>query len=243
MLNLFLSILPGILIIIYVYKKDKHEQEPYKYIIICVLLGMLSCLPAILGTIFMQNITGSSNDSMNIISVGLYAFGAVAFSEELAKFIFLRYYIYRQSEFDEPMDGIVYGVAIGMGFAILENVLYVSQGGLQVALLRMFTAVPGHAAFGVFMGYYVGLAKFATTATETKTLLMKGLLSAIAIHGVYDFFLFQDNFAGLSFLAFAVLILGISMSRKLIKMHVDNSPHRNDIDNEENHMQHLIDDK
>ena len=228
MLNLILSILPGVLIIIYIYKRDKHEREPYRYILICVLLGMLSCIPAIAGTLSVEAMMGVNNPSAskNMMTVATYAFIAVALSEEFAKFLFLRFYIYRKPEFDEPMDGIVYAVTISMGFAILENVLYVLEGGLHVAILRMFTAVPGHAAFGVIMGYYVGLAKFESDQVKSTRLMLQGLLFAAFVHGAYDFFLFQNNYAALSILAFVVLIVGVYMSKKLIKEHVDNSPHR-----------------
>ena len=112
-----------------------------------------------------------------------------------------------------------------MGFAILENILYVAQGGLSLAILRMFTAVPGHAAFGVIMGYYVGLAKF--DKNNQVRLLTQGVIFAAIVHGAYDFFLFQNNFAALTLLAFVVLIYGIRLSSKLIKLHQENSPHTN----------------
>ena len=80
----------------------------------------------------------------------------VALTEE-AKFIALRYYAFRNKNFNEPFDGIIYAVYISMGFAFV-NILYVSQGGMQVAILRTFTAVPAHAMFAVMMGYYAGLA-------------------------------------------------------------------------------------
>ena len=122
------------------------------------------------------------------------------------------------------MDGIVYAVVIGMGFAILENILYVSQLGMSVAFYRMFTAVPAHAAFGVIMGYHVGLAKFHKDKYKSIQLMFKGLLYAAFVHGAYDFFLFSENTLGLAILAFVILIVSIHMSRKLIKLHVDSSP-------------------
>jgi len=186
---------------------------------------MLSCIPAVIGTTYIEPLLGVENpgESENIMVVAFYAFAAVGFSEEFAKFIFLRFYIYRKPEFDEPMDGIVYAVMIGMGFAILENILYVMQSGLSVAILRMFTAVPGHAAFGVIMGYYVGLAKFSNNPIPLQ---VQGVLYATLVHGAYDFCLFQQNYAMLTLFAFVVLYSSIYMSRKLIKLHVENSPHK-----------------
>ncbi len=231
MLNFVLSLLPGILIVLFIYHKDKHEKEPYRYVFFCLLFGMLSCIPAIMGTLAVEYAMGmpAPAQSLDLRVVAFYAFIAVGLSEELAKYIFLRLYIYRKEEFDEPMDGIVYAVIISMGFAILENVLYVYEGGLNVAILRMFTAVPGHAAFGVIMGYYIGLAKFHPSPRQSFRLHLQGIFSAALVHGAYDFFLFQNNFILLSFLAFAILIIGIWMSNRLIHLHLENSPH-----NEEN---------
>jgi RsiW-degrading membrane proteinase PrsW (M82 family) len=232
MLNFILSILPGVLIIIFIYNKDRYEKEPYRYIFFCILMGMLSCAPAIVGTLLVESAMDTPNpvSSSNMGVVAFYAFIAVGLSEEFAKYIFLRFYIYPKEEFDEPMDGIVYAVVISMGFAILENILYVFESGLNTAILRMFTAVPAHAAFGVIMGYYVGLAKFESNPSKSVHLHLKGLLLAALVHGTYDFFLFQSNYIFLSLLAFVVLFIGIWMSNKLIKLHLINSPYNKESD-------------
>ncbi len=94
------------------------------------------------------------------------------------------WYARRHSAFDEPMDGLVYGVAASLGFATLENVLYVAQGGLGVAMLRAVTSIPAHATFGAIMGYYVGQAHFRRG--RSRALLLKALLIPTLLHGVYD---------------------------------------------------------
>ncbi|BDS11969.1 PrsW family intramembrane metalloprotease [Aureispira anguillae] len=228
LISLILSILPGIFIIYYIYNKDKYEKEPFYYIAFCFLFGVLSCIPAILGTLSVEYWMGVPDPpkSLDMKVVAFYAFVAVALSEELAKYIFLRCYIYRKEAFNEPMDGIVYAVVIGMGFAIVENILYVIDGGIQAALVRMFTAVPGHATFGVIMGYYVGLAKFEPRKNQSIKLHLQGVLLAIGVHGTYDFFIFQNNYALLSVLAFVVLFASIRMSKQLIQQHLDNSPYQ-----------------
>ena len=115
----------------------------------------------------------------------------VALTEELGKFIILRFYAYPKKSFDEPLDGIVYGVMIGMGFATLENILYVQKFGIQTGFLRMFLSVPAHAGFGVLMGYHAGKAKF--DKLNKNRLLLLGLLWAVLFHGIYDFFLFLQG--------------------------------------------------
>ena len=231
MLNLILAIFPGIVICLYIYYRDIHEKEPHRFLISCFLFGMLSTIPAIFLEEF--GISLGFHESPNIFITMIFAFVVVAGSEELVKFLFLRYYIYPNDEFDEPLDGIVYAVMIGMGFATLENILYVYSYGTETALVRMFTAVPAHAAFAVIMGYYTGLAKHAPKQKETR-LLFYGFIGAVLLHGTYDFFLFQENFPALASLAFVALIAGVYYSRMMIKQHQENSPHKIVVE-EDNH--------
>jgi protease PrsW len=219
MLPLALAILPGIAISIYIYYKDIYQKEPSRLLIACFIFGMLSTIPAIFLEQFAQGL--GFTDTTNVV---IFAFVVVAGSEELVKIMFLRHYIYPKPEFDEPMDGIVYSVMIGMGFATLENILYVSSYGIETAMVRMITAVPAHAAFAVIMGYYVGLAKFEQSKSAENKLLWQGFLGAVLLHGVYDYFLFQKIYEGLAILAFVSLIVGIYFGRDLIKRHQEDSP-------------------
>jgi RsiW-degrading membrane proteinase PrsW (M82 family) len=107
--------------------------------------------------------------------------------EELPKWIaFL--FIYRWNEFDEPLDGVVYGVALALGFATVENVLCVVRDGLATGVLRALFAVPAHALFGAVMGFYFGRAKFGAKA-RARALVGFALAAAVALHGAYDFIL------------------------------------------------------
>lgn len=124
----------------------------------------------------------------------LMSFIVAALAEESFKFLVLRGYSARHDAFDEPFDGIVYGVAAGMGFAVVENVLYVFQGwmgggltgGFVTAIMRAITAVPGHAASGVIMGACIGIGRFK----PWRGWLVLGFLGAVGFHGAYDAFLF-----------------------------------------------------
>lgn len=218
-----LAVLPALGIAYYVYWRDQHEPEPHKYLIYCFLFGMLSTIPAII----LETYGGSLGYgiSYNMFDTFIYAFVVIALTEEFVKYFFLRYYIYPKDEFCEPMDGIVYSVMVSMGFAALENILYVLKGGTGLAIIRALTAIPAHAAFAVFMGYFVGLAKFESNKGKKMLLLATGLLSATVIHGAYDFFIMQRNEEGLMILTFVVLIVSVVMSFKLIKIHLANSPH------------------
>jgi RsiW-degrading membrane proteinase PrsW (M82 family) len=109
---------------------------------------------------------------------------------------------------------------VSMGFAALENILYVFQHGVATGITRAFTAVPAHATFAILMGYFMGKAKFSKNKTELNLL---GLLVATIFHGAYDFFLFINFIPGIATGAFVSLIIGIVLSKKAIKKHQQSS--------------------
>ena len=212
---LALAVAPALAIGIFVYWKDKFDKEPILIMSLCFFFGMLSIIPAI----FLENIPeklGFNDDRQSMQSTLITAFLFTALVEESCKFFFLRIYAYPKRDFNEPFDGITYAVMVSLGFATLENIQYVLRGGYEVAILRMFTAVPAHATFGVIMGYFAGLAKFRD---NKKSYLLLALISAVAMHGCYDFFLMQQLIPGLYFGAIASLVIGIFLSLKAIKLH------------------------
>lgn len=189
---LALSLAPVIAIIFFVIAKDKYNKEPLKNLFISFILGVLSTIPAIIIQVLVKGRLENYFELASVMYYAFFAYGLVGFSEEFSKFFMLRYYAYRQKAFDEPLDGIIYGVMISMGFASVENIMYVMQYGFSTAIVRMFLSVPAHACFGVMMGYYVGLAKF--DKARSLHLMHIGLLLAVFFHGSFDFFLFlQQN--------------------------------------------------
>lgn len=221
-----LAVAPGIAICFYIFFRDQYNPEPRKHLLMSFVLGVVSALPAML----IQYLLLPVEDILlpvNIFSILIKAFVIVAFSEELCKYIMLRYYAYRQPEFDEPFDGIVYGVIVSMGFATIENIAYVMQSGYATAIVRMFISVPAHACFGILMGYNVGKARFHPG--HPFPYLMKGLLLAIFFHGSFDFFLFlkdssyiKEHVSDIFLLAcsLVLLIFGIRLSAKAIRSHM-----------------------
>jgi RsiW-degrading membrane proteinase PrsW (M82 family)/ribosomal protein S18 acetylase RimI-like enzyme len=180
-----LAIAPGLAICLFIFHRDAYNREPKLNLIVSFILGAATVITAFFIEQFLKNVGDNS-----IQGTAIKAFLVVGLTEELGKFVILRYYAYRKKSFDEPLDGIIYGVMISMGFATFENILYVVQSGetgmgYQVAFLRMFTAVPAHATFGVLMGYHAGKAKF--DPPHEKKLLLTGLLWAVFFHGAYDF--------------------------------------------------------
>jgi RsiW-degrading membrane proteinase PrsW (M82 family) len=150
------------------------------------------------------------------------AFFKVALIEEFSKFIFVRFVLYRNKNFNEPFDGIVYSVIVSMGFATVENIVYVFQYGFATGILRLFTAVPAHAAFGILMGYFLGKAKF--THRRNFYLSVAALLIPTVFHGTYDYFWFISYVPGIWTGAVVSLIASLILSRKAIRLHQQASP-------------------
>ncbi len=214
-----IALAPAIAIAVFVYLKDKYEKEPISLLLKCFFLGGVSVVPALLLEMFWGPRL-SLNEYWTHHFV--HAFVVVGFSEEFSKYIFFKRFAYNRAEFNEPFDGIVYSVMVSLGFAALENVMYVMDGGIGVGLLRMFTAVPAHAANAVMLGYFAGLAKF--NPQREKFLLLTGILAATFFHGAYDFCLFVNKVPVIAFGALITLIVVIILSRKAMKMHSENSP-------------------
>lgn len=213
---LAIAVAPGIAISLLIYMLDGHDREPARLLIRCFLLGVLSVIfPLTLQV--MAASAGWTAGVPGLFNKAIFAFGVVGLSEELGKFLVLRYYAFRKPAFDEPFDGIVYSVMIGMGFATAENISYVLQYGIGTGWVRMFISVPAHAAFAVLMGYYAGLAKFIPQ--HRGTLLFTGLFWAVAFHGAFDFFLFIGNSLFLVMASVFCLYIGIRLSVKAIRQH------------------------
>lgn len=214
------AIAPVFIIVFYIYLKDKYEKEPKRLILYTFLLGAIVSviITTILYLIF--DLFLPLPDDFSVQQQFIKAFFVVALIEEFSKYVIIRYYAQPKAAFNEPFDGIVYAVMVSLGFALTENIMYVFQGGLEVALLRAFTAVPAHATFGILMGYFMGKAKFNGKRIGDNLI---GLLLAILFHGAYDFFLFIEFIPGIWIGAFVSLIIGIILSVKAIKIHQQNS--------------------
>ncbi|MFD2566278.1 PrsW family intramembrane metalloprotease [Pseudotenacibaculum haliotis] len=220
-MNLFLlAVAPSMIIIAYIYFKDKFEKEPWKLLVKNFFLGatVSIALTFAIGYLLGQILPPLSEKS--IMDMFIKAFFVVALVEEFSKYIIVRNFAQKNKAFNEPFDGIVYAVMVSMGFATLENVLYVYAYGLETGIFRAFTAVPAHATFAILMGYFMGKAKFSK---NRFALNMTGLLVATLFHGAYDFFLFIQFVPGIAIGAFVSLLIGLILSRNAMKRHQENS--------------------
>jgi len=215
---LYVALGPGIALAVYIYYSDKWEPEPKALVVKSFLLGGLACFPTsyfegLFEKLFgLENIFMESPDPMWGAKI-FYAFIGVALVEEGCKFLFLKGFICDNREFSEPFDGIVYGGAVGCGFATVENLFYVLPMGQEVGIIRMLTAVPGHAFEGIILGYFLGKAKFSM---EPEKETLKGLSVVVVLHGIYDTaVLARGEWSYL--LIFAMVLLGLYLGLKAKK--------------------------
>ncbi|MBQ7042485.1 MAG: PrsW family intramembrane metalloprotease [Muribaculaceae bacterium] len=191
---LLIALLPVVILVYYIYHKDKKSPEPTGQLVKAFLFGVLSvplsfCISIPLGIIGLYQV-----EAISILGSISTAFFGAAIPEEIAKFIMLWLLLRKNPCFDEKMDGIVYAVCVSLGFAALENIMYLftnADSYLSVGIVRAIFAVPGHFCFGILMGYYYSLAKFyPKTSTKNKALI---LVAPIIVHGLYDSILFIIN--------------------------------------------------
>ncbi len=211
---LALAIAPGIAICLFIYFKDKYNKEPFGLLLWLFILGMFSVLPALLAEMALtkpvERMVGES-----VFYTALFSYIIVGLSEELSKYLVLRYFAFNRKAFDDPFDGILYSVMIGMGFATLENISYVTTYGLATAITRMFLSVPAHATFAVLMGYHVGLAKF--DPARRSRFLALAIFWPVLFHGTFDFFLFLGNTWLHMMGALISFVVAVRLSLKLIR--------------------------
>ena len=210
-LLLIAAVLPGLFIMYYVYKKDWVEKEPIGLIIKLLVFGAIAVVPAVLLELLGSVIVYGGIDEPSMVTrtqVFLDNFVVVAVSEELCKFLFLKKITWKHPAFDYRFDAIVYSVSVSMGFAILENIMYVFEHGLSIALTRALISIPGHACFAVTMGVFYGQAKLnerLERRSPMKTDLFMAVLLPVLMHGFFDFCLSIDS--GLYTALFYVFII------------------------------------
>ncbi len=185
-ISLSFAIIPVVYLLYYFYKKDSQKPEPIGLIFKVFFFGILGVFVAVFFEVLVSTLKPFFAFSI-IAYIGFEAFVVAGLVEESVKLYIVKKSIYKNEKFDEIMDGIIYTIAVSLGFACFENIIYVMGSGIGVAILRGVTAVPMHAIMSGIMGYYIGQAKFASSSQEEKRLIKKGLKIAILLHGTYDF--------------------------------------------------------
>jgi RsiW-degrading membrane proteinase PrsW (M82 family) len=224
-----LAVAPGIFWLWFFYKKDKLEPEPKHLIIKTFFLGVLLAIPVLIVQLPFVMVLGST---------ALLAVIVAPITEELGKFLVVRWSVYSNIEFDEPVDGIIYAAAAALGFASIENVFYLlgsyfapqdmaegastTQAVLTLFVIRGLLSVPGHALWSSLWGYALGVAKFSER-DRAKVLIRNGLLLAMFSHGFFNALLTISPFLALGVLI--VIPVGWRMTFHRIASALAASPH------------------
>ena len=189
-LLLAVAILPGLYLLRMVYNLDKIEKEPLDLLRKLFFGGVIALFPVII----CENLAGSITNLLFTPKTTLYNvvefFLGVALVEEGFKYYFLKKYTWNHPAFDYRFDAVVYAVCVSMGFAVIENIFYVMEHGLEVGIMRAFTSIPGHGMFAIYMGLYYGLAKLYAKRgylNRVQGELRKALWVPVLLHGFYDF--------------------------------------------------------
>ena len=197
---LLVTIFPSLLIVFFFVSSDKFK-EPNKEIIKVFFYGILITIPAYFLNTYIGEIWYATNASEGLIS----SFLTAAPVEESLKLAVLYFFVYKMKDFNEPIDGIVYGVTVSLGFATLENIYYVylladyfDTTSMALAIVRSFSAVPAHAVFGVFMGYFFMKYSFIKKGDN----LFFAFIVPFVLHGCYNLFV-SSNF----YVAFLLIVI------------------------------------
>lgn len=221
------ALLPAIYLMRYIYRKDRVEKEPAALLMSLLLYGVFAALIAMalegIGTRILDAVLTPNTTGYTIA----LAFLVVAVSEEGAKLAMLKRRSWRDINFNYRFDGIVYAVAVSLGFAAFENIGYVLGYGLSVAPARAVLAVPGHMCFGVFMGAFYGRAKQCEAygdLADTRANLWLGFIAAVLLHGFYDACAMTNTVASsIIFIAFVILMY-VVVIKKVNRESINDEP-------------------
>ena len=219
---LILAVAPVFLLVFYLYYRDKYEKEPIGMLIKALIAGVIIVLPILFVEIYISNYVEKYSGYTHVF---LEAFAVAGFTEEIFKWLAVYLIFFRSRHFNERFDGIVYAGIVSLGFALVENIMYVlGNQSESVAYMRAFTAVPAHMLFGVVMGYRFGLAKFLP-ANRGWHLFMAFFMPFI-LHGTYDFLLMlEKTWALVLFFPFVIFLWYFGLVR--MKRHSFNSAFNN----------------
>ena len=216
-LMLIAAIAPAVVLGYYIYKKDKFKQEPPKELLKAFGLGVLSVFVSLGISLPLKYLGFYTNEPHAFWEGVCAAFCGAAIPEEIAKFLMFWLVVRKNRWFDEKMDGVVYASCVALGFAALENILYLASNfdaWVSVGIARALLSVPGHFFFGILMGYYYSLVRFSVSPSMKNKCMV--LLAPILAHGIYNSLLFtMDIVPSLSLVLMVVFLFGVNKLRKI----------------------------
>lgn len=222
---LFISILPVVLLLLYIYFKDV-EKEPRGMLLLIFIMGCLSTIPIAIVEIIL-GIYFPTDGLPSLLGTLVAVFMTIAIVEEFGKWFITYVICFRNKEFNHVYDGIVYAVFASLGFAVIENLLYVVTSGFGTGVVRALLSVPSHAVDAVYMGYLLSMSKkhlMQNKHEKSFILLLLSILIPGITHAIYDALLFQflsieDWYLLIIFLVFVIItyIIAIILIKKASK--------------------------
>ena len=217
-----LAIIPGIILLIIVWKFDSVEKEPPGLLLKLFLCGGLTVIPAILIRMFGGRIFDGLFESRT--DIGFLLIDCIlltALVQEGGKFIVLKLITWKNRAFNYTFDAVVYSVAVSIGFAVFINIAYAFRFGPDNSLLRLVFSVPGHAMNAVFMGYFYGLARYSKGEGDKRSErmhLLEALLVPLVIHGLFDLCTATDKTVFYVLFVIYELLITVTAVRQFIRL-------------------------
>ncbi|NLY19124.1 MAG: PrsW family intramembrane metalloprotease [Clostridiaceae bacterium] len=213
-----IAVIPGIALSIGLYLTDRYDREPVRLLIKLFVFGMLSAIPTIIAERLLSNL----NIFGGLLSIAWTAFIVAGLTEEYFKRLVVMKLAYYHGAFNEKLDGIIYCTFSALGFATIENIMYVVSGydaDPYIGLYRGLLSVPAHMLFAVTMGYYLSLAKFSPDNRTRSFYFKRSLVIPIFLHGSFNFILMAGiQLLMILFIPF-VIFLWITNLKKLNKFY------------------------
>ena len=203
-LSILLALLPIILISIFIILFDKEKEPLFSYIK-CYFMGFF----AVCVVLLFNSVTGLKLDiySRDFVYLFVYSFVFVGLLEEVAKFLSTMIIMKIDKHFNSYFDSIVYAAFVAMGFACLENIIYIVNDNFNIntVILRAVFSVPSHVIFSVFMGKFIEL--FRTKEKGRVLYLLLAVIIPVLLHGLYDFvLLYVPNLVSTTLTFYVILI-------------------------------------
>jgi RsiW-degrading membrane proteinase PrsW (M82 family) len=215
-----IALVPGIVLALSAYLADRYDKEPLGLLLKVFILGALSVIP----TAIVEKFLISFNVFGGLLNAAFMAFVVAGLTEEFFKREVVLRTAFKHPSFDEKLDGIIYAAFSALGFATVENVMYVVfrfAVNPYVGIYRGIFSVPAHLLFAVTMGYYLSLAKFAENKESYRYYFRRSLIVPVILHGIFDFILMSDVPILLTLFIPFIIYLWVVNLKKLNKYYVE----------------------
>lgn len=213
MLAFLITFLPLISFILWFYYKDKYNRENIYVLLKYFILGIILSFFAIISEKILENINIFEGDT-NLIYMAFIVAGC---TEEVLKGLILYIFLKKEKTYDEKLDGIMYSIFLSLGFATIENLIYINDDvklGFQIAFIRAVVSIPAHIMFAITMGYYFSKYKFENNIVKKRQDLILTFLIPVLLHGIFDFILMIEyKWTIIVFILYLIILERINLNK------------------------------